>query len=134
MLVEPQGTGDLSKTAVKWRTGNFQEGLSSPVIAGDYLYRLHNPGILKCFDLPSGMEVFASRLEGVSIASSPVVTHEGRVYLASAGKTLVLKAGPAFELLATNELGDSGPASPAVSAGRWILKGRESLFCIGNRP
>ena len=134
MLVEPLGEGDLSKTAVKWRTGNFQEGLSSPVVAGDYLYRLHNPGILKCFDVPSGKEVFANRLEGGSIASSPVVTPEGRIYLASAGKTLVLKAGPTFELLATNELGDTGPASPAVSSGRWVLKGKEFLFCIGRKP
>jgi len=133
MLVEPTGEGDLSKTAVKWRTGNFQEGLSSPVIAGDHLYRLHNPGVLKCINLSSGQEAFAQRLEKVSIASSPIVTPEGRVYLVSAGKTLVLKAGPTFEILATNDLGESAPASAAVSSGRWILKGKEHLVCIGKK-
>lgn len=134
MIVEPRGEGDISKAAVKWRTGNIQEGLSSPIIADKYLYRMHNPGILKCIDLTTGEEVFAKRLEGVSISSSPIVTPEGRVFLASAGKSLVLQAGPSFELLATNELGDSGAASPAVSGGRWFLKGRELLYCIGRKP
>ena len=135
LLVEPRGEGDLSRSAVKWRTGNMQEGLSSPAIAGDCLYRMHNPGVLKCINLSTGQEAYSRRLEGVSIASSPIVTPEGRVYLASAGKTLVLQAGPTFELLATNELGDPGPASAAVAhGGKWILKGREHLFCIGRKP
>jgi outer membrane protein assembly factor BamB len=134
MLVEARGTGDLSKSSVKWRIGNIPEGLSSPVIADDHLYRLHNPGVLKCVNLTTGKEAFAKRVEGVSIASSPIVTHDGLVYLASAGKTLVLKAGPSFELLATNDLGESSPASAAVSGKRLILKGREHLFCIGKKP
>jgi outer membrane protein assembly factor BamB len=135
LLIEPRGEGDLSRSAVKWRTGNMQEGLSSPVIAGDYLYRMHNPGVLKCISFATGQEAYSRRLEGVSIASSPIVTPEGRVYLASAGKTLVLQAGPTFELLATNDLGDPGPASASVAqGGNWILKGREHLFCIGRKP
>ncbi len=134
ILVEPKGDGDISKSALKWRTGNMQEGLSSPVIANGYLYRMHNPGVLKCFDLATGEEAFAKRLDGVSISSSPIATPEGRVFLASAGKTLVLHAGPTFEVLATNDLGDSGPASAAVSGGRWFLKGREHLYCIGAKP
>ena len=135
LLVEPRGDGDLSRTAVKWRIGNIQEGLSSPVIAGDYLYRLHNPGVLKCINLSTGQEAFSRRVEGASISSSPIVTPEGRVYLASAGKTLVLQAGPTFELLATNDLGDPAPASAAIApGGKWVLKGRERLFCIGRKP
>ena len=67
---------------------------------------------------------------GVSVSSSPVATPDGRVYCASAGKSYVLKAGPTADVLATNDLGDAGPASPAVADGALFLKGRRWLFCV----
>jgi outer membrane protein assembly factor BamB len=42
----------------------------------------------------------------------------------------VLKAGPTPEVLAVNDLGDPGPASPAVADGSIFLKGRRWLFCV----
>jgi len=42
-----------------------------------------------------------------------------------------VKAGPTFEILATNDLGDASPASPAAADGKLVLKGRKWLFCIG---
>ena len=69
----------------------------------------------------------------MSTSSSPVVTPDGRIYLASAGRTYVVKAGPKLDVLAINELGDGGPASPAVADGRIYLKGRQYLYCIGNK-
>ncbi len=133
VLVKPQGEGDLTGNAIQWRIGNIPEGLSSPCIAGEYLYRLHTPAVLKCFKMTDGKEAYATRLEGVSTSSSPIATPEGNVYLASAGKSFVIRGGPKFDLIATNELGDAGPASPAVSDGRIYLKGRGYLFCIGSK-
>ena len=60
----------------------------------------------------TGEEVYTERLAGVSTSSSPIATPDGRVYLASAGKSYVVKAGPKLEILATNDLGDGSPASP----------------------
>src|SRR5262245_14863827 len=40
ILVDASGKGDVSATHVKWKIDNIQEGLSSPAIVGDYLYRL----------------------------------------------------------------------------------------------
>jgi hypothetical protein len=50
--------------------------------------------------------------------------------LASAGRSFVVKAGPTFTLLATNELGDDSQASAAFADGRIFLKGRKMLYCI----
>ncbi len=94
MLVEPTGRGELPKTAIKWRVGNIPEGLSSPVIAGDSIYRLHTPAVLKCFALSDGKERFAKRLEDASTSSSPIATPDGIVYLASAGRSYVLRLDP----------------------------------------
>ena len=46
----------------------------------------------------------------------------------------MIKAGPKFELLATNDLND-GPdyTTPAVSGGRIFIKGKSYLWCIGTK-
>ena len=133
VAVDPTGSGDVTASHLKWKVAVVPEGFSSPVIVGGYLYRLHNPGILKCWKLATGELAFGERLEGISTASSPFATPDGRTYLASAGKTFVLKAGPKLEVLAVNDLGDASPASPAASGGRIYLKGREQLYCVGKK-
>jgi outer membrane protein assembly factor BamB len=130
VAVDPTGTGDVSKTHRKWTIAQVPEGFSSPVIVGDYLYRLHRPEVLKCIRLATGEVVYSERLEGLSTASSPVATADGLIYLASAGRSFVVKAGPTFTLLATNELGDDSQASAAFADGRIFLKGRKMLYCI----
>jgi hypothetical protein len=69
----------------------------------------------------------------VNASISPVFTVDGRIYYAGAGKSIVLKAASRFEAVATNELGDDGPASPAVANGCIYIKGNEYLYCLGKR-
>ncbi len=133
VAVDPTGEGNVTKTNLKWKVSSVPEGFSSPVIVGDYLYRLHSPATLKCWKLETGAEAFSERLAGVSTASSPIATADGRIYFASAGKSYVVKAGPTLDVLATNDLGEEGEASPAVANGRLFLKGRQHLFCVGTK-
>ena len=77
--------------------------------------------------------MYSERLPGVSTHASPVAAPDGRIYLASGGKSYVVKAGEKFEILATNDLGDDGPASPAAADGRLYLKGRKALYCVGEK-
>jgi outer membrane protein assembly factor BamB len=133
LAVDPLGMGDVTKTHLKWTIPNVKEGYSSPVIVGEYIYRLQRPEVLGCFRLATGEVLFNERMPGVSDSSSPIATQDGRIYLASAGKCYVVKAGPKPEILATNDLGDSGPASPAVADGKLFLKGRKWLFCVGTK-
>lgn len=130
VYVDAGGTGDVTATNVKWKLNNVPESLSSPVIAGNYLYRLFGSGVLKCVDRTTGKVVFEERLDGVSGSASPFAVKD-RVYFASAGKSFVLAVGPKYDLLATNDLGESSAASAAVSQGRIVLKGSKHLFCVG---
>jgi outer membrane protein assembly factor BamB len=131
--VDPTGEGDVTKTNRMWTVAQVPQGFSSPVIVGEHVYRLHEPGTLKCWELSSGKEVYSERLAGASAACSPVATADGRIYFASAGKSYVVKAGPKFEVLATNDLGDASEASPAVSDGRIFLEGKLYLWCVGKK-
>ena len=133
VAVDPTGGGDVTKTHLKWKTGTMPEGYGSPVVVGDHLYRLHSPGVLKCLNLATGKVLYSESLPGVSVHASPVATPDGRIYLASGGKTYVVKAGEKFEILATNDLGDDAQASPAVADGKLFLKGRKMLYCVGEK-
>jgi outer membrane protein assembly factor BamB len=124
---------EVGKSTALWKIPNVAEGFSSPVVADGYIYRLHNPGILKCWKLSDGKEMFSERLTGVSTASSPFTTPDGRVYLAGGGKSYVIKTGPKLEVLAVNDLNDASEASAAVAGGRIYLKGRQNLYCVGKK-
>jgi outer membrane protein assembly factor BamB len=134
LAVDPSGMGDVTKSHLKWTIPQVKEGYSSPVISGEYIYRLQNPEVLGCFKLSTGEVVYSERMPGISASSSPLATSDGRIYLASAGKSYVLSSGPKLEILSVNDLGDGGPASPAVADGKLFLKGRKWLFCVGNKP
>ncbi|MFN0021430.1 MAG: PQQ-binding-like beta-propeller repeat protein [Pirellulaceae bacterium] len=133
ILVDAGGKGDVTATHVKWKIDQIPEGLSSPAIVGDYLFRLHTPGVLKCVDLATGKEAYATRLNGVSTSSSSIITPDGRLYFASAGKTFVVQGGLIFKLLATNDLGEPSSSSAAASNNRLFLKGDKHLFCVAEK-
>jgi outer membrane protein assembly factor BamB len=130
VAVDPGGTG---KMAQKWKIDRVPQGFSSPVVVGERLYRLLDPGVLRSWKMTTGAEGQPLRLQGVATAPSPFTTPEGRIYVASAGKSFVVKAGGKPELLATNDLGDSSPASAAVANARIYFKGRHYLWCVGKK-
>jgi outer membrane protein assembly factor BamB len=132
-LIDPTGTGNVTETHVKWEA-NVTQGLSSPLVVGDHLYRLHDNGTFTCWELATGKRVYQERVGGLSSNwSSPVTDGAGRIYLASGGTSLVLAAGPEFKVLATNKLNDSNHASPAIAGGRIYLLGQKQLFAIGQK-
>jgi outer membrane protein assembly factor BamB len=132
IAVDPTGIGDVTATKVKWTTRPIPEGYSSPTIAGGFVYRAHSPGVLTCFALANGKQVFAERLpNGFNTSASPVLTADNRLYFANGGKSIVLPVGSKYEPIATNDLGDSGAASPAIAHGRMYIKGSKYLYCVG---
>ena len=135
ITVSANGTGDVSETHLRWTVPQIPEAIGSPIFVGPHLYRLHNPGILKCFEAATGTQVYAERLEGLSSTwASPIADGNGRLYFASAGKSYVIQAGAEFRVLAVNDLGDSNHASPAVADGKLFLVGLKNLHCIGKKP
>ena len=139
LAIDPTGEGDVTKTHVKWRHSKSGQGFGSPIIVGDYLYRANSPGIVKCWKLSDGEPMFEERVDGVPTHVSPVATKDGRIYFASASKTIVIKASPKLEVLSTNNLeesrgegGSNGP-SAAISDGRIFLRSPKTLYCVGKK-
>ena len=133
VVVDPSGSGDITDTHLKWRIGPMSEGLSSPIAFRDLVFRLNSPGILRCVRISSDKELFRTRFPGVDPAVSPIATADGRIYFASAGKSIVIQAKPELKILAESDLGDSSRAAAAVADGRLFLKGKAFLHAIGNK-
>lgn len=134
-LVDPTGKGDVSKTHKKWEvTDHPGAAASSAIIVDKYIYRVADPGRIICRDLGSGEMVFDERTDKISPSASPIAAPDGRIYFASSGKSYIIKSGPKYELLASNDLeGGQTYATPAVSDGKLYIKGRFYLWCIGEK-
>jgi outer membrane protein assembly factor BamB len=95
------------------------------------LYSLMDNGVLTCLDGKTGAEQYRERLSGN--CNSPIASDD-RIYLSNNdGKTFVVKAGPKFELLATNELGERITATPAISGDELIYRTDSHLYLIGSK-
>ncbi len=63
--------------------------------------------------------------------ASPVA-YEGKILLTSEeGETFILKAGPKYEVLRSNSLGEAVYASPAIANGNIFIRSEGQLFAIG---
>ena len=101
--VDPDGTGDMGKTHIKWRMKAPILQLSTPVLVDSLLYTVDSRGELSCLDAASGEIIWSEKLKG-KFHSSPIYA-DGLLYISSTrGETLVYRVGPEPELLATNIL------------------------------
>ena len=56
---------------------------------------------------------------------------DGKIYLtARDGVITVVKAGPKFQVLATNKMPDQIAASPAIADGRIYIRGFAALYAV----
>ena len=127
------GRGDVTRSHVLWSSGNGPD-VPTPVTDGTYLYVVNDRGIMFCLDLKTGKEHYGrQRLRPGTYSGSPVLA-DGKIYITNEdGLTSVIKAGPAFELLAENDFDDYTLSSPAVSEGQIFFRTRNFLYAIGQR-
>ena len=135
LAIRPGGQGDITDTHIAWSTSRGSPFIPSPVAYDGYLYTINDmSSIITCFDAATGTVMWQQRLgrairEGIS--ASPVVV-DNKVFVTSdEGVTFVLKAGPEFELLHTNDIGAQTLASPALVDGIWYIRTVDELIAIG---
>jgi outer membrane protein assembly factor BamB len=134
------GRGDLtlpegkdSSEFIAWSRKRGGPYTPTPVVYGDHLYSVTNQGVLTCWDAKTGAQVYQQRVgeQGGAYSASPVAA-DGKLYLAMEdGEVNVVKAGPAYQLVAKNPIGEVLMATPAVSAGVLYVRGMKHVFAIG---
>jgi outer membrane protein assembly factor BamB len=137
--IKESATGDISlpdgsttSSGVAWSYPRGGGYLSTPVVYRGLLYVLNYNGVLSVYEAKTGERKYQQRLADGSTAftSSPVAA-DGKVYIASEdGRVFVLKAGGAYELLATNEMTESTLATPALSEGLMIWRTQGHVVAV----
>jgi len=133
LALKAGGQGDISESHLLWKFNNGPD-VPSPVTDGAYLYLPNDRGLVWCLNAKTGEEVYGSQRIKPAIYSSSPVLADGKLYITNEeGTTTVLKAGPVFEVLAQNELGEYTLSSPAISDGQIFMRTEAALYCIGAR-
>ena len=116
-----------------WKVERGTPDTPCPVAAGGTLFTVTDDGIARAFDEHTGQPRGKQwRLKG-DYKASPLAA-AGRIYfLNTAGLCTVVSAAEPFETLAENQLPDSTLASPAAAGGNLFIRGRQALWCLGNK-
>lgn len=135
VAVKPGGNGDVTATHKVFESGKTENRLGSAVIKDGRAYVMTMPGIVECLDLKTGQMLWRERARGRGAKSdswSSMVLAGDKIYvLNKSSETLVLSAGPTFEILGINSLtGEDTNSSLAVSNGEIFIRTHEHLWCI----
>ncbi len=130
VAIKPDGEGNVTSSKVAWKTSEGAPYVPSPIAVGDWFFTSSFAGkSAYCYEAATG-EVLWKEPMGLHHASP--VTANGLVYfLNDEGVMHVVRAGPKFDLVAKNELGEKTYASPALSGGQMFLRSFKYLYCIG---
>jgi outer membrane protein assembly factor BamB len=131
-------TGDITGNpdAIAWTRQKDTPYVPSPLLHDGWLYFTKgNDALLTCVEAATGKPQYEVQpLAGLKGLYASPVAAANRLYITGRnGVTLVVKAGPAFDVLATNPLADSFSASAAVAGRELYLRGHKALYCIAER-
>ncbi len=131
--IRPDGSGNVTATHVLWHEKKVPARkaayVPSPVAYGPYFFVVSDLGYARCFEAKTGKPLWMHRL-GRHHSASPVCAGGLLYFPDDDGVTYVVRAGPKFELVARNELGEECYASPAVARGCLLLRTLHHLYCI----
>ena len=132
----PGATGDVSlkpgqetNDFIAWKSAKGSPYTPTPILYGELLYTVADNGVLSAYEAKTGTMIYQQRLPS-SFSASPVAA-DGKVYFVSEdGDVFVIKAGPTYELLARNAMGEVVMASPAIAGKMIIIRGQNNVFGI----
>ncbi|MBL9123649.1 MAG: PQQ-binding-like beta-propeller repeat protein [Planctomycetaceae bacterium] len=139
--IKPGASGDISlqedettSEFIAWTQKQAGPYNTSPVLYGETIYVLLDRGFFAAYDAKTGAEVYKQERipEGRAFTASPWAA-DGKIFcLNEDGVTFVIKAGPTFEILHTNSLGDDVMcmATPAVAGDKLLIRTDTQLYCL----
>lgn len=136
LAVKTGGSGDVTATHRLWQAVRTKNRLGTGVISGGHVFILNTEGIAECLNLRSGESLWQERVKGAGKKgdswSSMVLVAGHILCLNQSSETIVLKAGPEFELVRVNALdGDPANSSHAISNGEIFIRTHKHLWRIG---
>jgi outer membrane protein assembly factor BamB len=141
MAIHSNAKGDItlnenetSNEGVKWYQPRGGSYMGTMLVYGDYLYNAAWNGKLTCYNALTGEQVYSEKVgNGNSYTSSPVAA-DGIIYIAdNDGKVYSVKAGPEFQILETNNLGETFMSTPAIADNYLFFRTVNHLVAVSER-
>ena len=134
LCVRGGGRGDVTETHVVWKhSSRAPDHIVSPLVVDGRMWLVKGGGIASCFNTNDGEPVwYQKRIRNSGEYFASPVYGDGKVYvIGENGVVVVLENGPTLKVLATNDLGGSCLATPAIADGRIYFRLRKELVCVG---
>jgi len=124
------GSGTITSKNELW-TNNLGADVPTPTTDGKLIYVLRDNGALNCLEAQTGKVIYeGQRIELGTYSASPLLA-DGKIYCVNEeGTTTVVKAGPAFAILAVNKLDNLTLSSPIACDNQVFIRTSEYLYCI----
>lgn len=138
--IRPDARGNITppdpgatNAAIVWahpRQGNYMQ---TPIVVGDLLWGCTDWGIVTCFDARTGAIRYSERIGSGNqgFTASPVSDGRHLFFTSEVGQVFVVPATDRFSLIATNKLGETCMASPALAQGTALFRTRTQVVAIG---
>ena len=129
VCMDPNGSGDISQTHVKWRMAKGVSRKPTPLVIGDRFLMVNDKGVVSWYKTSNGESLWQKRVGG-SFSASPV--YDGHaVYLCSEqGKILAIEPADEYRLLGETQLAEGFKATPAITANALIFRSFGHLMAI----
>lgn len=136
IFIKPGGSGDVTGKRLVYEQRLKKHCIGSPIIRDGHVYAALTDGFGQCVELATGKTVWEERLPSTGASAqtwaSPVLV-EDRLYLVNqSGDTVILRAGPKFEVISINPVGEPSNSTLALSNGDIFLRTQEALWCVAN--
>ncbi len=130
--IRPPESASSEPKEVYTLKSNVVPYVPTSVVRDEYFFGFHDGGTVSCFRIATG-EVLWSQKPAGKYFGSPVCVDDKLYCITVDGDVVVLRAGPKYELLGVNPLGEKSHATPAVANGRMFLRTFSHLICVGGK-
>ncbi|MGF1581055.1 MAG: PQQ-binding-like beta-propeller repeat protein [Gemmataceae bacterium] len=127
--------GKSTSAGVLWSAKKAGCDMACPLVYRGHVYTLRRRiGLVNCYNAKTGKLAYQERLPGANAFWASPWAYDGKIFcLDSTGTTHVLKAGPKFQQLAANRLGEKCWATPAIANNTVLLRSINYLYCIKSK-
>lgn len=132
--LKTDGQGDVTKTHVLWTAEDNLPDTCSPLATEEFLFTMASYGMLSCYDAKNGEMLWQEEFQDTNFSSSPSLAGN-RIYVFSEeGKCWVLEPNrKGCKRVGEGNLSEKCVTSPAFQEGRIFIRGKETLFCLGEK-
>lgn len=130
MAVRPTGEGDITESAVAWKTSKNVPEIPTPLYLDGRLYLVRDGGRISCLDAKTGEVIYHGRIDAPGQHVASPVEANGNIYVASEPGTItILKAGgDRLNVVATNAINERIMATPAIVGNMLLVRTEKHLF------